>query len=217
MPYDTKRLAGWLATLACGAAAALSFCGEVHAAPALHYGEGGRPLDPVFNLPYDTAKVHFDSIALSEVGECAPLLGSLGRATGRLRVFARLIGDDGGVLILGDEDPGAPRGLSGIVLVMRDRGCRTSGPLLALRRTKVDDPELAPGLSAQDVSTLLKDLFDRYERAFGSKAAFLSWADRLTYEAECAQRAFPDMPCPLLYTSLFTPEMRQALDRFRGA
>jgi hypothetical protein len=193
----------------------LLICGEVHAAPALHYGDGGVPLDPVFNLPYDAAQVHFDTIAVSQVGECAPLLGSLGRGTGRVRVFGQLLSGDSRVLILGDENPGAPRGLSGIALVMRNGGCRTSGPLLALRRTKVDDPDLDPGLSAEDVVALLKDLFSRYARAFGSRAAFLTWADRLTYEAECARRAYPDMPCPLLYTSLFTPEMQQALEQFR--
>jgi hypothetical protein len=125
------------------------------------------------------------------------------------------VSGDRRVLLLGDENPGAQRGLSGVALVMRDGGCRTSGPLLALRRTKVDDPDLDPGLSAEDVAALMKDLLRRYARAFGSKAAFLSWADRLTYEAECARRANPDMPCPLLYTSLFTPGMRQALEQFR--
>jgi hypothetical protein len=188
------------------------------AASALpHYGARNLPMDPLFNLPYDPARVHFESISLSSVGECAPLLGALRHGGEQVKLFGELQSGHGRVLILGDEDPAAPRGLSGTVLVMRDGGCRTSGPLLALRRTPVGDPDLDPGLSPTDVSLLMRDVLARYARAFGGKSAFLTWTDRLTREAEEAQREQPEMPCPLLYTSMFNPPMLHIFNEFRAS
>jgi hypothetical protein len=190
---------------------------QATAAPLLHYGTRSLPIDPLFNLPYDPSQVHFESISISSVGECAPVLGSLGHDGRPVRLFGQLRSSGARVLILGNEDPRAPRGLSGTVLVMRGGNCRTSGPLLALRRTPVGDPELDPGLSPNDVANLLNDVFARYAQAFGGKTAFLGWADRLTHEAEEAQREQPDMPCPLLYTRLFTPPMMNVLNAFRAS
>jgi hypothetical protein len=184
-------------------------------AGSFHYGTHSLPMDPLFNLPYDPSQVHFESIAMSRVGECAPLLGPLGHGTGQAKLFGQMQDSDKTVLILGDEDPAAPRGLSGIVLVMRDGGCRIAGPLLALRRTPVADPDLDPGLSASDAAMLMRDVLTRYALAFGSKAAFLDWADRLTGEAEQLRRQQPDMPCPLLYTSMFNEPMMHVLADFR--
>lgn len=189
--------------------------GPASAASLFHYGTHRLPMDPLFNLPYDPSQVRFDSVPTSRLGDCAPLLGSLGRRTGQAKLFGQLQDGDKRILILGDEDPAAPRGLSGIVLVMRGGGCRMSGPLLALRRTAVADPELDPGLTASDVSMLMRDVLARYARAFGDKAAFLNWADRLTGEAEELRREQPDMPCPLLYTSMFNAPMMQVLADFR--
>jgi hypothetical protein len=186
------------------------------AGPMLHYGVRSLPLDPLFNLPYNPQQVQFDSISISSVGECAPLLGSLGH-NGRVKLFGELHNGRGRVLILGDENPNAPRGLSGVVLVMRGGGCRTSGPLVALRRTPISDPDLDPGLTQTEVSMLMRDIFTRYSRAFGSKANFLQWTDRLTSEAEEARREQPDMPCPLLYTSMFSPPMIHNLNEFRNS
>jgi hypothetical protein len=174
-------------------------------------------MDPLFNLPYDPSQVHFEPISLSSVGPCAPVLGALGHDGRPIKLFGQLRSGGDRVLILGDEDPRAPRGLSGIVLVMRGGSCRTSGPLLALRRTPVGDPDLDPGLSPSDVSLLMNDIFARYAQAFGGKTIFLGWADRLTQEAEEAQREQPDMPCPLLYTSLFTRPMMNVLNAFRAS
>jgi hypothetical protein len=185
------------------------------AAPPAHYGDRSLPVDPLFNLPYDPSQVHFESIALDRVAQCAPLLGSLGHGTGQAKLFGALSNGRGRVLIVGDEDVRAPRGLSGTVLVLRGDGCRSSGPLLALRRTRISDPDLDPGLTDAEVTSLLHDILSRYARAFGGKDAFLAWADRLTQEAVDAQRASPDMPCPLLYTSMFTPPMRRVLEAFR--
>jgi len=190
---------------------------QVAAAPAAHYGDRSLPIDPLFNLPYDPSQVHFDSVSLDSVAQCAPLVGSLGHGTGRAKLFGALSNSRGRVLIVGDEDVAAPRGLSGTVLVLRGQGCRSSGPLLALRRTRISDPDLDPGLTDADVTLLLHDVLSRYARAFGGRDAFLAWADRLTQEAEDAQRASPGMPCPLLYTSMFTPPMRRVLDAFRGS
>jgi hypothetical protein len=194
----------------------LFVCSAAVAGPLLHYGIRSLPLDPLFNLPYNPQEVQFDSIPISSVGECAPLLGSLGHG-GRVKVFGELHNGHGRVLILGDENPNAQRGLSGVVLVMRGGGCRTSGPLVALRRTPISDPDLDPGLSQADVSMLMRDIFTRYSRAFGTKANFLQWADRLTSEAEEAQRESPDMPCPLLYTSMFSTPMIHNLTEFRNS
>jgi hypothetical protein len=188
---------------------------QATAASLFHYGARRLPMDPLFNLPYDPTQVHFESIAISSIGECAPLLGPLGHGTGQAKLFGQLQDRDSRILILGDEDPAAPRGLSGIVLVMRDGGCRISGPLLALRRTAVADPDLDPGLSPSDVSMLMRDVLTRYGRAFGGKTAFLDWADRLTSEAEEMRRERPDMPCPLLYTSMFNEPMMHVLQDFR--
>jgi hypothetical protein len=102
-------------------------------------------------------------------------------------------------------------------LVMRGESCVTSIPLFALRRTFVNNPSLNPGLSASDVALLLKDTLARYAHAFGTKAAFLTWADRQTMQADIAYRATPSMPCPLLYTSLFTRPMLQVLSDFRAS
>jgi hypothetical protein len=218
---DASRLRGVVSAVAKslfrGTIAGLILYTQATAAPLLHYGTRSLPMDPLFNLPYDPAQVHFESISVSSVGECAPLLGSLGQDGRQIKLFGELRSGGGRVLILGNEDPRAPRGLSGIVLVMRGGNCRTSGPLLALRRTPVGDPDLDPGLSPNDVSILLHDVFSRYAQAFGGKTVFLGWADRLTHEAEEAQREQPDMPCPLLYTSLFTPPMMSVLSTFRGS
>ncbi|HTZ70581.1 MAG TPA: hypothetical protein VMB71_08025 [Acetobacteraceae bacterium] len=210
-----RRVSAVLGTFLRRTAAGALFCGSLAAAQSLHYGDPQRPLDPLFNLPYDPAHVHFDSIPLSNVAQCAPLLGSLGQGTGRAKLFGQLVNGRRRVVIIGDEDPRTPRGLSGTVLVMHGGNCRSSGPLFALRRAHVSDPDLDPGLSASDVSLLMRDVLTRYARAFGSKTAFLAWADRLTMEAETAYSVSPNMPCPLLYTSMFTPPMLHVLDDFR--
>lgn len=221
---DTGRLRDRVSVLA-GSLLKGALCGAVWfsqaalhqatAASLFHYGTRSLPMDPLFNLPYDPSQVHFESMAISRIGDCAPLLGPLGHGTGQAKLFGQLHDADKSVLILGDEDPAAPRGLSGIVLVMRDGGCRIAGPLLALRRTAVADPDLDPGLSASDVSMLMRDVLARYSRAFGDKSTFLGWADRLTSEAAELQRERPDMPCPLLYTSMFNEPMMRVLADFR--
>jgi hypothetical protein len=211
------RVSAAARSLFLGIMTSVTLCTPAPAAPLFHYGTRNLPMDPLFNLPYDPSQVHFEPISISSVGECAPVLGTLGHDGRSLKLFGQLRSGDGRVLILGNEDPRAPRGLSGIVLVMRDGNCRTSGPLLALRRTPVGDPDLDPGLSPSDVAMLMHDIFARYAQAFGGKTAFLGWADRLTHEAEEAQREQPDMPCPLLYTSLFTPPMMNVLNAFRAS
>jgi hypothetical protein len=184
-------------------------------ATAVHFGVHGLPLDPVFNLPYDPAQVHFESVPVSIVGDCAPLLESLGDGHGQTRIFGIASTEGGKIMILGHENASAPRGLSGTLIVMRNGGCRTSGPLLALRRTSISDPDLDPGLSERDVKALMADVFARYARAFGAKETFLSWVDRLTDEGNAAFNASADMPCPLLFTRMFTPSMKQTMDNFR--
>jgi hypothetical protein len=184
-------------------------------APIAHFATHGLPLDPVFNLPYDPAQVHFESVSVSFVGDCAPFIESLGGRSGQTRVFGAANTDGGKIMILGDENPNSPRGLSGTLIVMRNGGCRVSGPLLALRRTSISDPDLDPGLSERDVKALMADVFARYARAFGAKEAFFGWVDRLTNEGTAAYNASVDMPCPLLFTRMFTPSMKQTMDDFR--
>jgi len=202
--------------LSAGIGVALALMLSSHAGAAtIEFGAPGKPLDPIFNLPYDPAAVRFESVEASKFQDCAPLLGAIGHGSRQTKLFGKLVTGRGVVVILGDEDPGAPRGLTGTVFVMRNGGCRTSGPLFALRRTRVDDPDLDPGLSASDVSGLLQDVLSRYAHAFGSKAMFLTWVDRLTEQGNNAYNTTPDMPCPLLFTKLFTPAMLAEMTAFR--
>src|SRR5271156_5105361 len=69
-----RRVSVLLGTFLRRTAAGVLLCGSLAAAQSLHYCEPRRPLDPLFNLPYDPARVHFDSIQLSNVAQCAPLL-----------------------------------------------------------------------------------------------------------------------------------------------
>jgi hypothetical protein len=185
------------------------------AAAGLHQSNEAQPKDPLFNLPYDTAQVHFDTFDLASVAQCAPLLGNLGHGTGHTKLFGELTNARGRVIVMGDQDANAPRGLSGVVLVIRGDSCKTTIASFALRRNAVSDPDLDPGLTASDVSLLMKDILSRYARAFGSKAGFVGWVDTQTAEANSAYQASPDMPCPLLYTTVFTPPMMRVMNEFR--
>jgi hypothetical protein len=209
-----NRIVTSVVRAALGLTAALLF--SCHAAAAgLHQNNEAQPKDPLFNLPYDTAQVHFDSFSLASVAQCAPLLGNLGHGTGHTKLFGELTNGRGRVIVMGDQDPDAPRGLSGVVLVIRGDSCKTTIASFALRRNVVSDPDLDPGLTASDVSFLMKDILTRYARAFGSKAAFIGWVDTQTAEANSAYGASPDMPCPLVYTTVFTPPMMQVMNNFR--
>jgi hypothetical protein len=193
---------------ALGLAAALFFSSQAAAA-------GGQPKDPLFNLPYDTAQVHFDTFNLKTVAQCAPLLGHLGHGTGHTNLFGELTNARGRVIVMGDQDADAPRGLSGVVLIIRGDSCKTTIASFALRRNVVSDPDLDPGLTSGDVSLLMNDMLIRYAHAFGSKAGFIGWVDSKTAEANSAYRASPAMPCPLLYTTVFTPPMIRIMNDFR--
>ena len=196
------------------AALLLALC-AMPAAPAASAAVG-QPRDPLFNLPYNPAQIRFEAFDPGRLEECTPLTGDLGARTGHVKLFGKLESGRTRILVVGDEDPQAPRGLSGLVLVVKDGGCKMSGPLAALRRIAISDPDLDPGLSAADVTGLMNDMFARYSRAFGSKAEFLDWTDRLTSSEDAAHAAAPGSPCPLLYTSMFSQPMRRVFAAFRA-
>jgi hypothetical protein len=181
------------------------------------FGRKAMPEDPVFNLPFNPSTVQFQTVSIDSLGQCGPLLDPLGPGGGKAFVFARLVNGRQRVFILGNEDRRAAFGLSGVLLVVRGDNCRTSGPLLALRRNAVDDPSLDPGLSANDVSLLMRDMLERYANAFGSKVLFLGWLDRLTADANMIYRETPGARCPLTYTITFTSPMMEALEAYRRA
>jgi hypothetical protein len=213
-PAGRNRIIMSTIRTAIGLTVALFFSSQA-AAAGFHQSNEAKPKDPLFNLPYDTAQVHFDSFDLASVAQCAPLLGNLGHGTGHTKLFGELTNARERVIVMGDQDANAPRGLSGVVLIIRGDSCKTTIASFALRRNVVSDPDLDPGLTASDVSLLMKDILTRYAHAFGSKAGFVGWVDTQTAEANSAYQASPDMPCPLLYTTVFTPPMMQVMNDFR--
>ncbi|HTZ69551.1 MAG TPA: hypothetical protein VMB71_02775 [Acetobacteraceae bacterium] len=183
-------------------------------AAAFHYGAASLPLDPIFNLPYDPATTHFEPFSISQLAPCQPLLGALARRGVRAKLFAAYANRGTRIVIVGDENPRAPRGYAGSMFILRAGGCKLSGPLFALRRTRVADPDLDPGLTAPQVAALMQDMLARYAAAFGGRANLLAWVDRLTAEAEAASAA-PGQPCPCIYKTSFTGPMMRALTDFR--
>jgi hypothetical protein len=167
---------------------------------ALAAYRNGISIDPIFNLPFDRAGVHFEALQSSLLlPQCKKLLLDYPSMPEKLTVYARHQNASAEIFIAGSEENVA-------IYVIRGDRCEVGVPSLALvgghndsRWTPPRDNQ--PALSSEEASSLFSDALFTYTKAFGGKEVFLKWLDdeHEKLSTHCNEKS---ISCPPTYRSL---------------
>jgi hypothetical protein len=125
--------------------------------------------DPVFDIGYSAATVHFGSVSTNELlPACKRNLSEFRPLPRQLILYAKYDGTGSRLYIA------APPGAIGIYVIRGSR-CDSGVAQLALLQRKGDS--ISPRLTDDEIKGLFLDALKRYSRAFGGKAQFLDWLD----------------------------------------
>lgn len=161
---------------------------------ALASYRGGVLTDPIFDLPFDSASVHFETLQSAVLlPQCKKHLLDYSSLPDRLTLYAKYQSSSAAIFIAGSEENVA-------IYVIRGDRCEVSVPSLALA-ARGDASRWTPPrenqsiLSEEEASSLFSDALVTYAKAFGGRDIFLSWLDGKHEELKthCDERS---ISCP---------------------
>lgn len=168
--------------------------------------------DPIFDLPYDRARVHFETIQSSLLlPQCKKLLLDYSSVPEILTLYAKYHTALATIFIAGT-------GENITIYIIRGERCEAGVPSIAmvgkheeLRWMPLKNSQ--PPLSEEEASSLFADALSRYSNAFGGKDAFLNWLDARSKELKvrCNEKT---ISCPPTYRSL-PPDLLLLLDGYK--
>lgn len=174
---------------------------------------GGIFTDPIFNLPFDRARVHFEALQSTVLlPQCRKQVLDYFALPEKLTLYAKYQSDSMSVFIAGNDGNAA-------IYVIRGEQCEVGVPLLSITGV-VNSPSWTPPrknqpmLSKAERMALFSNALAAYAKAFGGKHLFLEW---LTGESEqlkvdCNEKA---ISCPPTYRSL-PQDLLKVLDDYKG-